>query len=696
MLGKTKRNRSRLGCTTCRRAKIKCDELKPSCSQCIKHNKKCEYVLNLIWGGRPYKKPKIEKMNPVANMSLSGEPMHVEKKSTANENPTRRVVPETEKVEGKIKVKVNDEKEVIIKPTFDPAENLNMLLQMTERVNNGMHKVNDKLESMFNEKLIHNSPWSLLENLESQIPGDIFNGQINTTENSLNNDQNGEIPFLDDELVELPNEYSLDNFNIDMYKLQDLNTIESSLIPVSLLDESPNKMRNFQDSSPEFSEHIDTIPRGLLPLPDMLLNVPYYYDCFQFYTNSTACMLTPADPQLYINNPFKMVLPKLAMTNEGLMSLVVAFGAKHKSSLINEDCSEIVDSLLSRALSDLLILLKNRETSTSDLTLTIVILFSSFLAFNYRSNKWKVHMNGAKQIFLLRGYNKPFNKLLNEFGNEDSLLSGEIKKTKLLYFLIRWYAYIDIFTNLSSPLEPTAEEIGQSVELTLSPCSESSLSSSSMTTTSSASKQEVPQIDYEIRDAPTSDESYKNIDFLLGFDIRLLPLFKQLTALIKQVNVQLKQNIPLSSSTIESALNLQNKFNKLKNVKYGDSNSLNEVIASNSCFLTSGLIQLYRRVLRIPRNSKIIQEMSSDILQTINTYINTKQPNSLGVISPLFFAGCESLTENRGIFIEKLQDFMSKGSVSAGVAIDIMEKCWNTGEDWDKIMLQEGKNVVFL
>lgn len=54
------------------------------------------------------------------------------------------------------------------------------------------------------------------------------------------------------------------------------------------------------------------------------------------------------------------------MTNDGLMSLIIAFGLTHKSSLLQKDSSQVVDSLLSRALSELLALLNNKETSTSD------------------------------------------------------------------------------------------------------------------------------------------------------------------------------------------------------------------------------------------------------------------------------------------------------------------------------------------
>lgn len=51
-----KGTRSRNGCKSCKKLKIKCDEKKPKCSNCIKkHIDVCDYSIVLQWGGRPYK-----------------------------------------------------------------------------------------------------------------------------------------------------------------------------------------------------------------------------------------------------------------------------------------------------------------------------------------------------------------------------------------------------------------------------------------------------------------------------------------------------------------------------------------------------------------------------------------------------------------------------------------------------------------
>lgn len=866
-----KKSRSRTGCKSCKKSKIKCDEARPTCGNCQRCGKKCDYSLKLTWGGRPYKVPRVEKLNPIASLSrsqLEVEPASGGTSKGRSQSKTRKQTAIESKLQFKQPIHIINiqhekpadpaHKNASPKRSLNPSENLNFLMKMSDpglSISNLLHKekdnrmikpplqktklqdssarspstpstdnaqcfqsleesytdplvkketspvaqetspfsnetmssniqnLNNMLGSLFNEKLTQFSPWSFLEQIDksvnfasSDIPDlqSLTNAKISEQDNivssnsqllstpALNLISNDSAALSESDQIE---NYNLDEFADDLSKTGALN--ESSLdnlFSIPMMNESRRPAHNHHhhhnineklrieaclspsSTSSSMSEIMETIPRGLLPLPDLLLNAPYFYDSFLFFTNLTSSILTPADSSVYVNNPFKKVLPKLAMTNNGLMSLIVAFGSAHKSVLLKKDSTEIVESLLGRALSDLLVLLNNKETCTSDLTLTLVMFFTSFLVFNYQGDKWKVHMNGAKQIFLMRGYNRPFDKILLDYKTDGSLISGEIKKSKLLYFLIRWFAYIDLFSNLSSPLEPTEDEIvkycssSPSNVDSLSPISDSFSSPSSFSspftlldpnnvTTSNANKQSSStneamdakddpdnQIDYEVAETDEGlmkGESHQDIDYMLGFKIKFLPIFSQLCKLIKRVNLIKRSNermniasttssIALPPSIIESAINIQAKFQKLKFTVYDTSNtsrakSLNAVIASNHCFLLMGMIQLYRRVLLIPRSSKVIQEMCLGIVNAMTKYIDTKQPNSLGLILPLFIAGCECQNVNvQPLFIQKLHDFQEKGSVSAESGIEIMMKCWETGRDWNEIMIEYDKYVVFL
>lgn len=707
-------SRSRNGCVRCRKAKIKCDEKKPTCLNCSKSNRQCDYSIQLVWGGRPYKKPRTEKLNkfsnlPTTHLNSIPTPAHnnnlqfdnisptqisntlnpIEnlnqllklqkkkqhqtplQKTSLQHAPTQQTSPKTTSTQTTpkqqlFKTEVEEILQIEPQPSIQPSPNVNTII--------------DTLSTFYDQKVTHSLQWPVLEEIDNS---DLIKESSPSLENNA--------------FVLSPNS----PFEFDIS-----DTLHSS--PYSNLMSIPlmNEHKQLTDTSSTNSVFVEPIPRGLLPLPDILLNSPHFYESFHHYVNSTTNLLTPADNTVYINNPFKYVLPKLAMTNDGLMSLIIAFGLAHKSLLSKTDPTEFIDSLLSRALSDLLILLNNQETSTSDLTLTLVIMFSSFLAFSYKSDKWKVHVNGAKQIFLMRGYNKPFGKLVTELKEEGTSMGGEIKKSKLIYFLIRWFAYIDIFTRLSSPLMPTNEDIVNYLNNdnsdAISPISEVSIGSDEFKKSKNES-----QIDYEVDEtnqALIKDESFNGIDYMMGFDLKLLPIFSQLCDLIKFVNLHKRINdsgkVQLSPTLIENAINIQNKFESLKKNSYIEgANSINTIIATNSCFIFMGLIQLYKRVLLMSTDSKLIQSLCLQTLEAFDKYIDSKSPNAVALIFPLFVAGCEMRTSDLQIrqkFIDKLHDLKQNGAVSADCATEVMISCWNTNSNWYDIMRDENRKEVFL
>ncbi|QPG77171.1 hypothetical protein FOA43_004577 [Brettanomyces nanus] len=869
-----KSTRSRRGCHACKKAKTKCDEKQPICSNCLKSGKKCDYSIKLVWGGRPYKKPKIEKLNVIATLSRKqlNQPVtqiplpfdscqnEIVKRSTAtvaaaaaataartssispaNKSSVASDIVETETIvksenlslpldqpseENEVIQLVDDDLTAIPSPrTFlSPSGNLQYLLKMSSSESStndnnksrveyafldescapriytepeagsfdeGIKSMSNVMENIISDDVIQTNPWAFLEDLNRDqlelMSGHTFVGTDldGMPHSNLSLEQSMEThpcPPADHILTDDDNDgvpyKQLDDFAYDLKQIAELkNTRSSNLhsVPIIYEKKQPHHHRynhidysEKQDDilshtaalalgssgirSPSFSstssDSIESIPRGILPLPDMLLNVPYYYESFNFFLNSTSLLLTPADSTIYANNPFKILLPKLAMQNDGLLSILVAFGIAHKNTLLHRPIpTDIVESLMSRALRDLLVLLDNSSTSTSDLTLTLVLLLSSFMAFTFKSDKWRVHVKGARQILLLRGYSKPFSRLVTDFRNDNSptatYMNNEIKQSRLLYFLIRWFAYIDIFTDLSSPLEPSDKEIGryiskkrsllrqQQVQPVLSPLTEHTLDSSlfdlgfddaptgyhrqqpQQQEQKQTDRQQEQQIDYNITSDANfiKDESHKDIDYILGFNLKFLPLYSQLCKLIKHINVlkcvheleNPRSEFHISPKVIERSLQVELKFRKLGKIEFdtdysNNSRSFNFIVASNHCFLLMGLIQLYRRVLQIPRKSKLVQEMSSSISGLTMDFIDTaNSPCSLCLILPIFVGGCECESfKDRLIYREKMKELVDQGSPCAAVATEIMEKCWATGRDWNDIMHSESINAVFL
>lgn len=634
------KKRSRNGCHACKQSRVKCDEAKPRCSQCVKGDRTCDYSLILKWGGRPYKTAKVEKMNVVNRLSkdqLAAIPADKQlsvitfKMETPNGNAPIRTTGGNSVINFS-SIATTPPPSIKDLETTHPKTLSFIDDLLTTNINEWPSKYH------VNERLDHDDPYS--------SPSD-FSLEFDT----WNKPHNGLLiskPFLDCQL-------------------------------------SPIKM------SPSSSvEDIEPIPRGLIPLPDILLNVPFYYESFKFYMNSTTSILTPADNSIYIDNPFKIVLPKLAMANDGLMSLLVAFGVWHKAALEGDMSKDsLVESLIDRALKELFKLLSDSSTSTSDLTLALVMLLSSFTVFTLKNNfHWKIHMKGAKQIFLNRGYDKPFNKLLIDTNYTQSSSS---MRPKLLYFLIRWFAYIDVFTDLSSPLTPSDEEVNQAkIE---------HLNSITIPT------YDTNKMDYDFTEVPgslISLESHENIDYMLGFNLKIIPVLSHLCSLIKSVNLLDGIGLSAPPSINETALTIQQQLNHFQFTIFvpdttPNYKSINHLIASNQCFLYMGTLQLYTRVLKIDRSSDLIQSICDKIKVLIENYIDTTTPNSITLILPLFIAGCESLDEKlRTFYLSKLIDLKIKGAINADCAMELMQISWDTSNNWWEVMTLLNKNVVFI
>lgn len=523
----------------------------------------------------------------------------------------------------------------------------------------------------------------------------------------------------------------------------------------ALIASSPSS----SSSSTSSTGPIEPIPRGLLPLPDILLSVPYYCDSFQFYLNSTSEILIPAHPSLY-DNPFKVVIPRLAMSNDSLMSLMIAFGISHKSYLLNTtDSTEVIDQLLSRTLDELLKLLQNKETATSDLTLSVVMLLSSFFVFTFNSNKWKIHLQGARQILLMRGYKRPFHKLNGEFVEGSN---NEIKERKLVFFLVRWFAYLDLMANLSSPLLPTDEEFNKFlidlkenpdfVEQTiadspsindinsigvdnesdslLNPFTEvdnNTTPNNNNINNNGDDNKTKGDIDYDIEEFQERNkllgESHNNVDFFLGFNISYLPVFKKIINLIKIQNMLIKKHeydklinvnefnkneifridprIVSKCLDIELSLREEDKLSEeVAKLKPG-ANPLDihhiTVLASNRGFLLMAILNLYRRVLLIPKTDKIIQRVIKEMISTFTNYIPSGSGADLCNIFPLFCAGSDATDLNdREFIIQRLEVLSSKASPGARMAIKVVKKCWATNSNWFDLMFKDKIDAVIV
>lgn len=137
------------------------------------------------------------------------------------------------------------------------------------------------------------------------------------------------------------------------------------------------------DSPRFFSADFATIntPITFVEQPHPLVNskldpVPNlkFREHFDFFVNVTGVNLVPVP---YADNPFVNVLPKLALANETLYDLLVAYGAAHRDMLLkNGNRSEVLVTTLVEKVKSTLSVMQTVDPD-SDMALTLAAVLSS-------------------------------------------------------------------------------------------------------------------------------------------------------------------------------------------------------------------------------------------------------------------------------------------------------------------------------
>lgn len=411
----------------------------------------------------------------------------------------------------------------LVKPESlaDPAVNINDTHLNTNEFLDVNHTDDISSHKLFNDtNTHHDTTFNDLQDLNGLNYDDFSNPEtllqdvISANSNPLTQSDSAQlfsIPITDDK------QFNVSSFGINNMEMQPIDDFESdvaafersefysqrdisysNLIQTPLRDSISNSIHSSpstQDSLGDYTEaDIITIPRTLEHWPDMLLNVPMYKDLFHHFVYITADILVPA-PSIYPQNPFKTILPSMALSTPHLLALLLAFSATHRARFLRtEDPKEVVSRLLTRAFQGFIKCLESQQDAKSDTTLATAILLSSYdILISAGNRSWKTHMHGARDIVVARDFAQ---SLLDEqqrifsynfsrtrespktpednasslspsisprtrfsiTDNEKGLigprplgvLRSDIDETNVSFFLIRWFAYIDVIGSLSS------------------------------------------------------------------------------------------------------------------------------------------------------------------------------------------------------------------------------------------------------
>lgn len=456
-----------------------------------------------------------------------------------------------------------------------------------------------------------------------------------------------------------------------------------------------------------------SIPPLLTPLPEILLEVPFYRNLLHFWVNVASDNLVPAPSYIYKDNPFKVLLPQMAMECPAILTTLLALSSSFRSLLIGSDDIPkiVIDQLLARSCRELLKLLKDKHEATSNATLATVLLLSCYECFTSSNfERHRAHALGARQIIMARRLSLPVrggstspesdNSTASSSESQGSSNSNSIgSEGDIAFFLMRWFLYMDVMSALSATKN-----------------SHNYLASDNGHYEPTESVEIMCDFDTDFIDRK------KDIDHLLGFDIRVLPQLKDIALLIRKTDTYMREpgsnrdSLPLSitvkalevKETITRAYETGEARRQAKRqarldrimvdgVNNNDESHIPEpptkfsnivqhyniLRSTNKIFCDMGILNLYRRVLLIPRDSPLVQNLADGIGKILETNLEPLSSAEICSIFCMFCAGCETLNPSmRTLFYNRFSSLGQMGNINAKKGLQIMTRCWETGEDW--------------
>jgi hypothetical protein len=185
-----------------------------------------------------------------------------------------------------------------------------------------------------------------------------------------------------------------------------------------------------------YSERVPIeIPNRLFPLPTKLTDNHMNLLYFHHFLNHTARILIPYDCPI---NPYRTVLPQMAVEDDDLLNLMLAYSACHRARLLRgaEPVTRIAQ-WTQNVFKNLSVALNH----PGQLTITNVaswIMLASLEIISPRAFgvdiMWRRYLSSCHIVF-------------NALGRT----TGTTERAKQQFFLARWYGYLDVMGSLSGP-----------------------------------------------------------------------------------------------------------------------------------------------------------------------------------------------------------------------------------------------------
>ncbi|ORY62262.1 fungal-specific transcription factor domain-containing protein [Pseudomassariella vexata] len=479
-----------------------------------------------------------------------------------------------------------------------------------------------------------------------------------------------------------PQYYGMDRGlpDLDLGKNDDENAISTVTSPFATCDRLDTPLDYFDDDlfSAEFAFGLETydttldtggyydkpvpiyIPHYLQPLPPKLLHNPMNLLYFHHFINHTASCLVPYDDPHA--NPFRITLPEMAVKNENLLALILAYSASHRARVLKQKEPELriaswvtdIFPALRQALSD-----PKKNFSNANLATVIMLVsleIASPKAFGY-GIPWQKHLNLAKELITARPGGLHY--------------ETNFRQNQACSFLWSWAAYLDVIGSLSGGLKDSSTAW---------------------------------MFDYEIEDM---NDGFDEIDCIMGFTTRCIYLLAKIADLARQcaterlgadniVRTDWKPNAEVAEQALKLEEGIIDSMNQpprpCKHIhmkgnleKWGRV----ELTATNEAFHWAALVHLYRRILGRPSEDKGVQHAVRMIIACFDR-IRRGGTAEACLLFPMFTAGCDAKEERqRALILERFAAGEMHGMTTIHRSRRLMEKVWETGQPWETVLSTE-------
>lgn len=469
-------------------------------------------------------------------------------------------------------------------------------------------------------------------------------------------------------------------------------------------------------------------------LPSILTSSHYNMVFFEFYLQETSHMLIPTSPKTYLKNPFKLLLPQMAMQNETLLYLLLAFGATHKGNFLNEPSTlllpspsknhissanlktinlieidneyleepcyylddiwsskkppAIADDLLATTLKNLSMSLDNIVQRTRDETLATILMLSMFdIFFSDNRRVWRKHLFGARTLI-----NEKI-KMLDVTSFRVDLFYNEMDPT---FFLNRWFTYVDIVSSLSSINQNSMDFHFDTFR----------------------------HLSYEVQKYETDEDFLYNkryhlddIEYCTGLDPKILYYLGKISTLVNQSYID--QEVEMKARKLDQELiqylyvsecerdKIHRQYYQTNdNANYNNNTTIAEkyqtyelLRATNVIYGLTGSLQLKRRVFGYSSNHYEVEKLIQEITNLLIRYIPPKSSSAACIIFCLFCCGCDLFDNTclhlRDVYMERVVTLANSGVKSAYMAKTIMQQCWKLHKNWWEYLEEEQLDVTF-